>query len=219
MRFVSDRPGEPLILTGNGRGEFYLLKKIVEKLDGTSKELFFPYFQSKVLMELPKARTTLAVLKSLMEYVEEYDVKRFLVILDLEHFTGEIRGDIEEKLESLGVTIAETAALNPPHDNALRVEGQSRSGRDFVALIAVMGDEICPKTECHIAHLIDEKYGVWIDPPKDDADKMEFLKKVKEITRARNYGKLIENLSEEELTEFFPQLLHALNTAERLVEP
>ena len=149
-----------------------MLKKIAEKLDGTSKIIFFPYFQSKVLVEIPKARTTLAVLKSLMEYVEKYDVKLFLVILDLEHFTGEIRGDIREKLESLGVMIAETEALNPPHDNTLRVEGRSMSGRDFVALIAVMGDESCPNTEFHIAHLIDEKYGVWIDPPKQDKDKM-----------------------------------------------
>jgi hypothetical protein len=216
MRFVSDRAGEPLILTGNGRGEFYLLKEIVAKLDGTSKNIFFPYFQSKVLVEIPKTRTTLAVLKSLIEYVAEYDVKRFLVILDLEHFTGEIRGDIEDKLESLGVTIAETETLNPPYDNALHVEGRSRSGRDFVVLITVMGDEICPKIECHIAHLIKEKYGAWIDP---NQDKEDFVKKVRRTTGARRYGKLAEELTEEELIKFFPQLLHALRAIERLIEP
>ncbi|HUV02690.1 MAG TPA: hypothetical protein VMW67_04500 [Desulfobacteria bacterium] len=193
-----------------------MLKGIAEKLDGTSKIIFFPYFQSKVLVDIPKTRTTLAVLKSLMEYVEEYDVKRFLVILDLEHFTGEIRGEIEEKLESLDVTIAETEALNPPHDNALRVEGRSRSGRDFVMLITVMGDEICPKIECHITRLVEEKYGVWIDP---NQAKEEFTKKVRRTTGARRYGKLAEDLTEEELTKFFPQLMHALKAAERLIEP
>jgi hypothetical protein len=140
-----------------------------------------------VLVEIPKTRTTLVVLKTLIEYVEEYDVKRFLVILDLEHFTGEIRGDIEEKLESLGMTIAVTEALNPPYDNALRVEGRSRSGRDFVVLITVMGDENCPKIKCHIAQLVEEKYGVWIDP---NQDKEDFLKKIRQTTGARKYDKL-----------------------------
>ncbi|MGC9445003.1 MAG: hypothetical protein ACP5E9_08800, partial [Candidatus Methanospirareceae archaeon] len=189
---------------------------IAAKLDGTSKYIFFPYFPSKVLVEIPKTRTTLAVLKSLIEYVEEYDVKRFLVILDREHFTKEIREDIEEKLESLGVTIAKTEALNPPYDNALRVEGRSRGGRDFVVVITVMGDEICPKIECHIAHLVKEKYSVWIDP---NQNKEDFLKTVRRTTGARSYGKLTIDLTEEELLKFFPQLLHAFKAIERLIEP
>jgi hypothetical protein len=219
MKILSDRSGEPLILTGDGRGEFYLLSVIAQKLNGTSIILNFPFFQSKVLVEIPKTRTTLAVLESLIEYVEGYDVKLYLVVLDLEHFTRGIREDIREKFESFGVTIAEIEPLNPPQDNALRVEGRSNSGRDFAALIAVMGDESCPNTEFHIAHLIEEKYGVWLDPPTHDNDKMKFLEKVREITRARNYGKLIEILSEEELTKFFPQLMYALKAVERLIEP
>lgn len=219
MRFVTDRPGEPLILTGNGRGEFYLLEQISQKLNGTAVSIYFPYFPTKVLVKLPARRTGLAVLKTLIEAIEDYDLKRFLVVLDLENFTGEIRGDIEEEFESRGVTIAKLEALNPPQDNALRVEGRSKGGRDFIALIAVMGDQSCPNTEFHIAHLIREKYGVRIVPPTHDTDKMKFLEKVREITRARNYGKLLEDLSEEELTEFFPQLIYVLKAVERLIEP
>jgi len=64
MKFISDRPGEPLILTGNGRGEFYLLEVLTKKLNGTTIIIYFPFFQSKVLVEIPKTRTTLAVLKN-----------------------------------------------------------------------------------------------------------------------------------------------------------
>jgi hypothetical protein len=35
------------MLTGNGRGEFYLLEVISQRLDGTSKVIAFPFFQSK----------------------------------------------------------------------------------------------------------------------------------------------------------------------------
>lgn len=216
MKILSDRSGEPLILTGDGRGEFYLLNVIAQKLNGTSIILYFPFFQSKVLVEIPKTRTTLAVLESLIEYVEEYDVKRFLVVLDLEHFTRGIRKDIKEKFESFGVTIAEIEPLNHPLDNAIRVEGRSKSGRGFIVLIAVMGDETCPKTECHIAQVIAEEYGMWIDP---NQAKEEFSKKIRQTTGARRYDKLVEDLTEEELTTFFPQLLHALRAVERLIEP
>jgi len=216
MRFVTDRSGEPLILAGNGRGEFYLLEHISQKLNGTSASIYFPYFPSKVLVELPTRRTGLAVLKTLLEDVEDYDLKRFLVVLDLENFTEEIRGKIEEEFESRGVTIAEIAPLNPPLDNAIRVEGRSKSGRGFIVLIAVMGDETCPKTECHIAQVIAEEYGMWIDP---NQAKEDFSKKIRQTTGARRYDKLVEDLTEEELTTFFPQLLHALRAVDQLIEP
>ncbi len=215
MRFVSDLPGEPLLLTGDGRGEFYLLEVLTQKLNGTTIIIYFPFFQSKVLIAIPKTRTTLAVLETLVEYVEGYDVKRFLVVLDLENFTGGIRSGVEERLGSLDVTLAKMEMLNPPYDNALHVEGRTSSGRDFIALITVMGDNTCPKIEFHIAQLVEEKYGVRIDP---NQAKLKFLKKVREITGAKNYGKLVENLSEEDLIKFFPQLMHALRAIEEIVE-
>jgi hypothetical protein len=50
-----------------------------------------------------------------------------------------------------------------------------------------MGDENCPKIKCHIAQLVEEKYGVWIDP---NQDKEDFLKKIRQTTGARKYDKL-----------------------------
>ncbi|MHC1610876.1 MAG: hypothetical protein ACXQTW_04655 [Candidatus Methanospirareceae archaeon] len=111
------------------------MEVISQRLNGTSKIISFPFFQSKVLVEIPKTRTTLAVLKTLVDYVEKYDIRLFLIVIDLEHFTGGIISDIEEKLTSLGMSIDGIEMLNPSHEDALRVEGRSKSGRDFIALI------------------------------------------------------------------------------------
>lgn len=215
MKFTSDRPTEPLILTGNGRGEFYLLEVISQRLDGTSKSISFPFFQSKVLIEIPKTRTTLAVLKSLMDYVEKYDLRLFLIVIDLEHFTGGIISDIEEKLTSMSVSIDRTEMLNPPHENALRIEGRSKGGRDFVVLISIMGITECPKIEYHVARVIEHKYGVGMDTCPGKGDIRVVLKQ----RGVRSYGKLIEDLEIGEIEKYFPQLIQALNAVEEIIEP
>jgi hypothetical protein len=213
MKFITDRPGEPLILTGNGRGEYYLLGVISQKLDGTSK-IYFPYFQSNVLVKIPKTRTTLAVLKSLMVYVEEFYLRHFYIVIDLEHFTGGIRSDIEEKFISMGVSIDKIEMLNPPHENALRIEGRSERGNDFVVMISVMGIKECPKIEYHVAKVIEHQYGVGMDtcPRKED------IRVVLKQRRVRDYGKLIENLAIEEIEKHFPQLIRALRAVEEIIE-
>lgn len=216
MKFTTDRPTEPLILTGNGRGEFYLLEAISQKLDGASKIISFPFFQSKVLIKIPKTRTTLAVLKSLTDYVEEYDLRLFLIVIDLEHFTGGTGGivtDIEEKLASMSVSIDRTRTLNPPHENALSIEGRSEMGKDFIVLISVMGITECPKIEYHVARVIEHKYGVGMNtcPGKED------LRAVLKQRRVRSYGKLIEDLGIEEIERHFPQLIQAMKAIEEIV--
>lgn len=213
MKCITDWPTEPLILTGNGRGEYYLLDVITQKLDGTSK-ISFPHFPSKVLVEIPKTRTTLAVLKSLMVYVEKFYLRYFYIIIDLEHFTGGIRSDIEEKFISMGVSIDKIEMLNPPHENALRIEGRSGSENDFVVMISVMGITECPKIEYHVAKVIEHKYGVGIDtcPRKED------IGVVLKQRRVGNYGKLIEDLEIEEIEKHFPQLIHALRAVEKIVD-
>jgi hypothetical protein len=79
-----------------------------------------------------------------------------------------------------------------------------------------MSDEACPKTEFLIARLIEEKYGVRIDPKEDKA---AFREELNQTTGTKYYGKLVENLSEEEVVKFFPQLLHVLKAVESLIEP
>jgi len=214
MKFIADWPTEPLILTGNGRGEFYLLEAVSQKLDGSSKIISFPFFQSKILVKIPKTRTTLAVLKSLMDYVEKYDLRLFLIVIDLEHFTGGIRSDIEEKLESMGVS-NRIEMLNPPHEDALRVEGRSKGGRDFVVLISVMGITECPKIEYHVASVIEHKYGVEMDTCPSKEDIREVLKQ----RRVSSYGKLVEDLEIEEIESHFPQLIQVLRAVEEIIEP
>ena len=213
MKFITDLPGEPLILTGNGRGEYDLLGVLTQKLDGAST-IYFPYFPSKVLVEIPETRTTLAVLKSLMDYVEKFSLRRFYIVIDLEHFTGGIRSDIEEKFRSMGVSIDTIEMLNPPDENALRIEGRSERGNDFVVVISVMGITECPKIEYHVAKVIEHQYGVGMDtcPRKED------IRVVLKQRRVRNYGKLIENRDIEEIEKHFPQLIHALRAVEAIIE-
>lgn len=192
-----------------------MLEVISQKLDGASKIISFPFFQSKVLIKIPKTRTTLAVLKSLMDYVEKYDLLLFLIVIDLEHFTGGIVSDIKEKLMSMGVSIDRIEMLNPPHENALRVEGRSKGGREFVVLVSVMGITECPKIEYHVARVIEHKYGVGMDtcPSKED------IRGVLKQRRVRSYGKLIEDLEIAEIERHFPQLIQALKAVEEIIEP
>ncbi|MDI6811751.1 MAG: hypothetical protein QMD80_08840 [archaeon] len=165
------------------------------------------------MVKIPETRTTLAVLKSLIEYVEEYDLRVFLIVIDLEHFTRGIRSDIEEKLTKMGVSIDRIEMLNPPYENALRIEGHSGMGKDFVALISVMGATECQNIEYHVARVIEHKYGVKMGtrPTKED---------IKEELKQRgvgDYGKLIEDLEIEDIERHFPQLIRVLRAVEEII--
>ncbi|RZN34982.1 MAG: hypothetical protein EFT35_08825 [Methanophagales archaeon ANME-1-THS] len=201
-----------------------LVDALTQKLNGTATLLCFPHYPSKlgVSAELQKKfepRTTLAILKVIGNYVELSANGPFLIIIDLEHFSTRIVNDLRKQIEQgqVGFSIkGEIKKLDPPDERTLLITGQN--GKDFSIVVCVMGDETCPKTEFHIAHLIEVKYGVRIDPPKQDKDKIKFLKKVKKITGAKNYGKLVDNLSEEDLITFFPQLMQALRAIDELVK-
>jgi hypothetical protein len=212
-----------ICLTGDGTSEVGLMDAITQKLNGTATLLCFPHYPSKlgVSAELQKKfepRTTLAILKVIAHYVEASIYGPFLVIIDLEHFKNAIAEEIKNLVECeiRAFKVRRIENMNSSGDKVLLVTCQDE--REFLIMMCVMGDETCPKTEFHIAHLIEIKYGVWIDPPKQDKDKIKFFKKVKKITGAKNYGKLVENLSEEDLITFFPQLMHALRAIEDVVK-
>lgn len=216
MKFTIEQlAGQCLILTGNGRGEVYLLRVISRKLNGSSTLLSFPHFPSKISIEIPEPQTTLAVLKSLITYVEKFDLGLFLIVIDLEHFKVGIISDIEEKLTSIGVSMDRIEMLNPPQEDALRVKGRLKGGRDFILLISVMGITECPKIEYHVARVIEHKYGVRMEicPSKED------IREVLKQRGVRNYGKLVDDLDIGDIERDFPQLIQVLRAVEEIIEP
>ncbi len=211
-----------IALTGNGSSEVGLVEVVTQKLDGTLNLLCFPHYPSKlgVTEEMQKKfepRTTLAILKVLANYVEASIHGPFLVILDLENFktniVKDVKNQIERDIKSFSLK-EEIKRINSSDDKALLINCQNE--KIFTIVMCAMGDKTCPKTEIHIAKVIEYKYGVWIDPCQD---KEEFRERVKQTTGTKNYGKVVTNLEIEDLVKFFPQLMISLKAIEDIIEP
>ncbi|MBA7524824.1 hypothetical protein ES705_16968 [subsurface metagenome] len=160
-------------------------------------------------------RTTLAILNVVAHYVKASIHGPFLVIIDLEHFNTDIAEDVKNQInrEKMGFSIKEEIKeIDYSDEKALLISCQNV--KDFSIVMCVMGDKTCPKTEFHIAKVIEYKYGVWIDPCQD---KEEFRKRVKQTTGTKSYGKLIKNLGTEDLVKFFPQLMQAMKAIEEII--
>jgi len=219
-KFEKLRECSCIALTGDGSSEVGLIEVITQKFDGTLSLLCFPHYPSKlgISEELQKKfepRTTLAILKVIAHYVGVSLYGHFLVIIDLEHFKADIAEDVKNQIEreKVSFNIKGIEKINYSEDKAVLINCQNE--RDFSIVMCVMGDETCPKTEFHIAKVIEHKYGVWIDP---NQAKEEFRKKVKQTTGTKSYGKLVENFEIEDLVKFFPQLMQALKTVEGIIE-
>lgn len=203
MKFTDTRLEGIVCLTGDGGDEGDLLRVISWKLNGNLKLLSFPQYPKKIPRGIPSPRTTLTgVLKVLLRYVDEFNRKLFLVIIDLEHFKGEeIINKIREEFTSLtNIDIIEI--LNSQCENALCIKGHSRKGKNFMALMSVMGIQGCPKIEYHIISVIKHKYGVEMG----DCLRKEKKKEVKDWLRVRkvsSYAKLVEDLEIGEIESYF----------------
>lgn len=188
------------VLAGDGPTEFRMLRVISKKYDGSSKVLYFP--------KLPVYHLGggLSVLKVIKIYVDKYNIKNFLCIIDREHLKTNAPTEkvIKEKLGEFGVGASSVQKLSADCEEALHIEGKV-GAHDFVLWVAITGKEKCIEED--FAKLLETKFKEKVEPTKNDVKSV--LKKHK-----INMEQLLRNTSISRIKQSFPALALALSSLE-----
>lgn len=208
MRLIRDireleaqRP-DILVLTGNGKTETRILSALCEKYDGKAKFLWFP--ETPIRRGLKE--TGFKALHAIGVYLTKYKVKRFLFLVDREHFKGikqkeqeAIAGYLERGLKAK----IETACEYMPRKMFITRGHLGYLPFDIYTVIFGATSNIEEET----SELIRLKFGTQINPNKAEINR--FLKK-----KGKELESLIRGAAKKHLEKAFPGLCSALKKME-----
>jgi hypothetical protein len=132
-----------VVLTGDGKWEFRVLKGLSKKFDGY-KILWFP--------ELPKKFTGKSVYGATKFYVEKHDICKFLVLYDREHFKG-----TDNDVKTLNRLGFRSIVVKSIIDDRAFVINSKFGSKDVTVFVSIQGDFKSINEE--IAELVYLKFG------------------------------------------------------------
>lgn len=189
-----------LVLSGNGKREFRILKGFSKKYDGKSNILFFPE------SPLPKRKTGVSALDSLVFYVNRISHFLFISDRDQDFKRGEsIKEKIEKKLQERGINIRRTDQNNRAEEDALLISVIVGSHETMI-YTAILGEEKC--LEENVTKLIKLEYGVALPPDTGEIDR--FLRQ-----KDMDWEDLVVKASKRNLAEAFASLHIAFQNIEK----
>lgn len=202
IREIEDQRPDILVLTGNGKTETRILSALCEKYNGKAKFLWFP--ETPIRRGLKE--TGFKALHAIGVYLTKYKLKRFLFLVDREHFKGTEQTEQEAVNAHLRKELKakiETTCEHLP-GRAFTTKG-CLGNHPFEVCTVIFGTTL--KIEEEISELIRLKFGTQVNPDKAEINR--FLRK-----REKRLENLIAGASKRHLEKAFIGLCSALKKME-----
>jgi len=185
-----------IIISGDGRNEFKILKELCREFNGQNKILWFPF-------TILSRKTGLKALDSVKTIPSLYALNSIIYIVDGDVFEGAADIQIKKYLQSIGIEVVD---INPIQE-ALLI--QCRFGNhDIILYCIISGPETFIEEE--IAKLIELKLGVKIDLSgnRDRSWKENVRYKIKQVRKENqiNLEQLMRSAGRNNLERAFPNI-------------
>ncbi|MBI4332066.1 MAG: hypothetical protein HY673_12360 [Chloroflexi bacterium] len=205
-RELGDQRPHAFVFTGDGQAEIRHLEAISNKFDGEERQLLFP------IALAPQKTTGLNALAILRVAIPKYpNLRRFLFIVDREHFSSSTRRVRKEAevaaflTKQLHASVFKSTELTP--DVAFLING-SLEANAFELCIAIRGFTAKGGAEEEMARLIELKLHAQVEPNHEAVRK--FLK-----DRRTDESRLIKHSSIKYVEQAFPGICSALRWLEK----
>lgn len=205
---VYNRENTIVAFASDGISEKRVLKRFSNIFNGKNKTIFwstFPTFSGK------RGLPSFEVIKYCTQNYTKFQINKFLVIIDAEHFSLDIKLELEEALRKWGLNIQQIFNIN---DGAFKIIF-SVGGRNFIIYVVILGKGRYGSLEDHIALLTKLQTGIDINcldiEPQQKKQKIrEALSKVRKDTK-----ELVEKSNSNNMKKAFSQLTAIFKEIER----
>jgi hypothetical protein len=194
-----------LIISGNGTfPESVIFKNLCKKFNGYDKAIF--YINTPL-----KKQTGLDALNAIPLYPKKFRINSIIFIVDGEHIKENAAIEIQEHLESKGISVIEVLPLQ----GAFLIK--CRTGPYGVILFCIiLGPEVFIEEE--VAELIELNLDVKIDlsRKREPAGRKTIKKQIKQVLREKRktIEELVRNTGITKLEEIFPNICAVLKKIE-----
>jgi len=194
-----------LIISGNGTfPESVIFKNLCKKFNGYDKAIF--YINTPL-----KKQTGLDALNAIPLYPKKFRINSIIFIVDGEHIKENATIEIQEHLESKGISVIEVLPLQ----GAFLIK--CRTGPYNVILFCIiLGPEIFIEEE--VAKLVEMTLGVKIDlsRKREPEGRKTIKKQIKQVLREKGISieELVRNTGITKLEEIFPNICAVLKKIE-----
>lgn len=194
-----------LIISGNGTfPESVIFKNLCKKFNGYDKAIFYINTQRK-------KQTGLDALNAIPLYPKKFRINSIIFIVDGEHIKENATIEIQEHLESKGISVIEVLPLQ----GAFLIK--CRTGPYNVILFCIiLGPEIFIEEE--VAKLVELNLGVKIDlsRKREPEGRKTIKKQIKQVLRenGKTIEELVINTGITKLEEIFPNICAVLKKIE-----
>lgn len=207
---VADDQITAVVITGDGKTEFRVLKALAQRCENDGV-LWFPQQPLRYLSvrgrtqgKTTSERMGLDALDSLELYKTKYGITSFLYLVDREHIDGSAVEELEAKLN----TVASTDNAQITHREAGAYDCSCQIGsREVTVYTAILGDNFGFIEDC----LADLLNFVWNNSIEAE-DKEEFKNRVDQAVMGGVYQDLINDGDVDDLRRAFPSICSALES-------
>lgn len=194
-----------LIISGNGTfPESVIFKNLCKKFNGYDKAIF--YINTPL-----KKQTGLDALNAIPLYPKKFRINSIIFIVDGEHIKENAAIEIQEHLESKGISVIEVLPLQ----GAFLIKCKT-GPYDVILFCIIGGPEVFIEEE--VAKLVELKLGVKIDlsRKREPEGRKTIKKQIKQVLREKRktIEELVRNTGITKLEEIFPNICAVLKKIE-----
>jgi hypothetical protein len=155
-------------LTGDGRWEHPILKALAERYNGNENVLLITVPVGLLGRGYKQAGrfSGLSALQAIKTYVRDFRIKRYLFLIDIEHFscTEEVQATLEASLRGANFILQHIEPLGEPLGAQAFLVKCSDGSHEIVVHAVIAGEEKCIEED--IARLVSLEYDITIAPIK-----------------------------------------------------